>query len=188
MSPLWGLYPGSELTPENRKLFDAAKVLLKRRGDGNTGWSFAWRIPLWARVYVGDFAFRQLELQLARRTFTNLFDKCGPFQVDGDFGAAGGMAEMLLQSQLRLPEGSKAHQIDLLPALPGAWPQGSITGLCARGGFEVDLTWKDGRLSGAVIRSRLGNPCRIRYDNRVVDLTTTAGASYLLDGQLRTSR
>ncbi|MBX6311660.1 MAG: glycoside hydrolase family 95 protein [Isosphaeraceae bacterium] len=183
MSPLWGLYPGWEITPDDPKLFDAAKVLLTWRGDGSTGWSYAWRIPLWARVYDGDFAYRQLDLQLARRTFPNLFDKCGPFQVDGNFGASGGMAELLLQSHRRLP-GGKTHQLDLLPALPKAWAKGSITGLCARGGFEVDMTWDNGTLSQAIVRSKLGNPCRIQYRNHTIDLRTEIGKTYLFDGQL----
>jgi alpha-L-fucosidase 2 len=184
MSPLWGLYPGSEITPADPKRFDAARVLLTWRGDGNTGWSYAWRIPLWARAHDGDFAYRQLELLLAKRTFPNLFDKCGPFQVDGNFGATAGIAEMLLQSHLRLPGGSKTHQIDLLPALPRAWPNGSVTGLRARGGFEVDLTWKEGRLSRAEVRSLLGNPCRIKSGDHSVDLTTNVGGTYTYDGQL----
>jgi alpha-L-fucosidase 2 len=184
MSPLWALYPGSEITPANPKLFDAAKVLLGWRGDGSTGWSFAWRIPLWARAYEGDFAYRQLCFQLDRRTFPNLFDKCGPFQVDGNFGATAGIAEMLLQSHLRPNEGPRRFQIDLLPALPGAWSGGSVDGLCARGGFVVDMTWQDGRLSRAVVRSRLGNACRVRYRDRVVELSTEAGKSYVFDGGL----
>src|SRR5205807_8045321 len=114
------------------KLFNAGKVLLTWRGDGSTGWSFAWRACLWARVGDGEYAFRQLNGLLARRTLPNLFDLCGPFQIDGNFGATAGVAEMLLQSHQRRPGGSKAHQIDLLPALPGAWAKGSITGLCAQ--------------------------------------------------------
>ena len=188
MSPLWGLYPGWEITPADPKLFDAAKVLLAWRGDGNTGWSYSWRIPLWARVYDGDFAYRQLYLQLAKRTCPNLFDLCGPFQIDGNFGASAGMAEMLLQSHLRLPEGSKTHQIDLLPALPKAWPKGSVTGLCARGGFEVDMSWDDSTLTRVVLRSKLGNPCRIRHGGRSVDLTSEAGKSYVFDGRLNEVR
>jgi alpha-L-fucosidase 2 len=187
MSPLWGLYPGWEITPADPSLFRAAKVLLRWRGDGSTGWSFAWRIPLWARAYDGDFSLRQLDLQLARRTFPNLFDKCGPFQVDGNLGATGGIAELLLQSHLRLPGGSKTHQIDLLPALPKAWPKGSITGLCARGGFEVDLSWERGTLTRATLRSKFGNPCRVRYGDHVVDLPPNAGQTVILDGQLRES-
>jgi alpha-L-fucosidase 2 len=184
MSPLWGVYPGTLFTPDNPELFDAAKLLMKWRGDGSTGWSYAWRIPLWARAYDGDFAYRQLSLQLAKRTFSNLFDKCGPFQVDGNFGATAGIAELLLQSQLHPKSNPNATQIDLLPALPKAWPTGSVTGLCARGGFEVDMTWRDGALTSATIRSKLGDPCLIRNAGREISLTTTAGSAYRLDAQL----
>lgn len=187
MSPLWGLYPGFQFTPDNPRLFDAARVLLKWRGDGSTGWSYAWRMALWARAYDGDFAWRQLELQLTKKTFPNLFDKCGPFQVDGNFGATAAIAEMLLQSHLRLPD-SRTHQIDLLPALPRAWPDGSVSGLCARGGFEVDMSWQAGRLTRVAVRSKLGNPCRIRYGSHAVDLATAAGGQYVFDGQLRDSK
>jgi alpha-L-fucosidase 2 len=185
MSPLWALYPGWEIAPADPKLFDAAKVLLKWRGDGSTGWSFAWRIPLWARVYDGDFAYRQLALQLDRRTFPNLFDKCGPFQVDGNFGATGGMAELLLQSHLRPSGGPKRHQIDLLPALPSAWASGSVEGLCARGGFVVDMAWEQGRLIRAKVHSKLGNPCLLRSAGRAVELTTEPGKTYTFNGLLR---
>ncbi|HEX8201929.1 MAG TPA: glycoside hydrolase N-terminal domain-containing protein, partial [Isosphaeraceae bacterium] len=185
MSPLWGLYPGSLITPADPKLYDAAKVLLAWRGDGDTGWSYGWRMPLWARVGDGDFVLRQLELQLVRRTFPNLFDKCGPFQVDGNFGATAGVAEMLLQSHRRGDDGT--HHLDLLPALPRAWPNGSITGLRARGGFEVDMTWQDGTLSRAVVRSKLGRPCRLRAGDRAADVTTEAGKTYVFDGQPRPS-
>ncbi|HEX3357285.1 MAG TPA: hypothetical protein VHS31_09965, partial [Tepidisphaeraceae bacterium] len=181
MSPLWGMYPGAEFTPENPKLFAAAKLLLKWRGDGSTGWSYAWRINLDARAYNGDEAYRQLSMQLGKRTFPNLFDKCGPFQVDGDFGACAGVAEMLLQSQIRdLKTGTQ--EIDLLPALPAAWAKGSVTGLCARGGFEVDMSWDKGQLTHTVIRSKLGNPCVLAYNGIKLDLKTTAGGVYAYEG------
>src|SRR5580765_5949575 len=170
MSPLWGLYPGAQFTPNDPKLFDAAKVLLRWRGDGSTGWSYAWRMPLWARAGDGEFAFRQLALQLGKRTFPNLFDKCGPFQVDGDFGACAGIAEMLLQSHVRDAK-TGVVEIDLLPALPRAWPRGSVSGLCARGGFEIDMTWDQGSLATATIRSKLGNPCKLKYRDQSADLT-----------------
>jgi len=190
MSPLFALYPGADITPADPKMFAAAKLLLKWRGEGSTGWSFAWRIPLWARVGDGDYAYRQLDGLLQKRTLPNLFDLCGPFQIDGNFGATAGIAELLLQSHIRAdgPESQISNlkfEIHLLPALPKAWPTGSITGLCARGGFEVDLAWKDGALTQVVIRSKLGNPCLVRCGDRKIELKTEPGKSYTLDGQLQ---
>jgi alpha-L-fucosidase 2 len=186
MSPLWALYPGADITPADPKIFAAAKVLLKWRGDGSTGWSYAWRIPLWARVGDGDFAYRQLTGLFQKRTLPNLFDLCGPFQIDGNFGATAGICELLLQSQLTEIQSAKPEVriLDLLPALPKAWPTGSVSGLCARGGFEVDLAWKNGVLTQAVVRSKLGNPAVIRSAGRQVDLKTTPGGQYTFDGQL----
>jgi len=187
MSPLWALYPGADITPADTNQFAAARVLLKWRGDGSTGWSYAWRIPLWARAGDGDFAYRQLNGQLQKRTLSNLFDLCGPFQIDGNFGATAGIAELLLQSQqteIRNPK-SEIRILDLLPALPKAWPTGSVSGLCARGGFEVNLAWKDGTLTQAVIRSKLGQPCIVRLGSHEIELKTESGKSYAFDGQLR---
>jgi len=166
-------------------MFAAAKVLLGWRGGGSTGWSYAWRIPLWARVGDGEFAYQQLSDLLAKRTLTNLFDLCGPFQIDGNFGATAGIAEMLLQSHQHVADSASATLIDLLPALPKAWPTGSVTGLRARGGFEVDLTWRDGALDNVIIHSQLGLPCRLRWGSLSVDLPTKAGASYGFDRSLR---
>jgi alpha-L-fucosidase 2 len=187
LSPLFALYPGAEISPAQTNLFAAAKVLLKWRGDGSTGWSYAWRIPLWARVGDGDFAFRQLSGLLQKRTLPNLFDLCGPFQIDGNFGGCAGIAEMLLQSQWTEGGGQKpgVRCLDLLPALPQAWPSGSVTGLCARGGFEVDLAWADGVLTKAVIRSKLGIQCRVRCGGHEALLTAKPGDCVVLDGQLR---
>jgi alpha-L-fucosidase 2 len=190
MSPLFALYPGDEITPANPKLFDAAKVLLQWRGDGSTGWSFAWRIPLWARVGDGDVAFRQLDGLLRKRTLPNMFDLCGPFQIDGNLGAPAGVAEMLLQShevEIRNPK-SEIRILNLLPALPKAWPAGSITGLCARDGFEVDLAWTNGALSSASIRSKLGQPCIIRCGEKSVELKTKSGGEYHFDGGLNSGK
>lgn len=187
MSPLWGLYPGWDITPADPGIFDAAKVLLKWRGEGSTGWSYAWRMPLWARVGDGDYAFRQFQGLLQKRTLPNLFDLCGPFQIDGNFGATAGVAEMLLQSH-RVETSNLKNEIriiDLLPALPKAWPTGSVKGLCARGGFEVDVEWKDGALTKAVIRSKLGYPCKVRYAGLEVTLSNRKGSTVVLDGDLQ---
>ncbi len=186
MSPLWGLYPGWDITPADAKVYDAAKLLLKWRGDGSTGWSYAWRMPLWARIGDGDFAFRQFQGILQKRTLPNLFDLCGPFQIDGNFGTCAGVAEMLVQSHLTEGRGEKGEVriIDLLPALPKAWPTGSVKGLCARGGLEVDIEWKDGTLKQATIRSKLGNPCVVRCLGRTVELQTKRGSESVLDGGL----
>ncbi|HEY4248270.1 MAG TPA: glycoside hydrolase family 95 protein [Lacunisphaera sp.] len=188
MSPLWALYPGADITPADPKIYDAAKLLLKWRGPGSTGWSYAWRIPLWARVSDGEYAYSQLADLIAKRTLPNLFDLCGPFQIDGNFGATAGIAEMLLQSQQRLP-GETVKQIgaviiDILPALPKEWPAGSVTGLRARGGFEVDLAWSDGKLNRVTLRSQLGQPCQLRLGDRALNLTTQPGGIYMFTGAL----
>jgi alpha-L-fucosidase 2 len=123
-----------------------------------------------------------LDLLLAKRTLPNLFDLCGPFQIDGNFGATAGIAEMLLQSHVRIA--ADTTKIDLLPALPRTWPDGSVTGLCARGGFEIDLTWLGGSLIHAVVRSKLGNPCILKCGVHEIRLQTKARGRYVFDGEL----
>jgi alpha-L-fucosidase 2 len=190
LSPLWGLYPGWDITPADQKIFEAAKVLLRWRGDGSTGWSYAWRMPLWARVGDGDVALRQYEGLLQRRTLPNLFDLCGPYQIDGNFGACGGVMEMLLQSHLverrnlhsQARRDSEIRILDLLPALPRAWPNGSVRGLRARGGFEVDIDWQDGGVSRAVIRSERGGACRVRHGGVTRDVEVVPGGQWVWTG------
>jgi len=185
MSPLWGLYPGWDITPADPKIYAGAKVLLQWRGKGSTGWSFAWRMPLWARVGDGEYAFSQFDGLLQRRTLPNLFDLCGPFQIDGNFGACGGVIEMLLQSHLTEGQGEdQMRLIDLLPALPKAWPDGSVEGLRARDGFEVDLAWKAGVLTKVVVHSKLGRPCKLRYQGQEQVLKTISDMDYPLNGRL----
>jgi alpha-L-fucosidase 2 len=198
VSHLYGLFPSDQIdfytTPE---LAAAAKKSLEIRGDKATGWATAWRINLWARLHDGDHAYAILQYLLAPEfTYPDMFDSCPPFQIDGNFGGASGIIEMLLQSQLcelRTPilhpeatEGrpdSELQILDLLPALPKAWPNGSVKGLRARGGFEVDITWKDGKLVSATIHSSLGNSCHLRYGDVTHDVKIKKGKTFQWDGQ-----
>jgi alpha-L-fucosidase 2 len=177
VSHLWGVHPGSEITPRGTPaLAAAARESLELRGDGGTGWSKAWKVNLWARLGDGDRAYRLLAGLISDSTYPNMLDACPPFQIDGNFGGTSGIAEMLLQSH--------AGEVHLLPALPAAWPTGKVKGLCARGGFEVDIEWTNRKLAQAVIRSRLGSPCTVRYDENVIRMKTEPGREYRLGKNL----
>ncbi len=174
ISHLYGLYPSSQFTyEETPELMDAARVTLERRlshGGGHTGWSRAWIINMWARLRDGEKAGENVNALLFKSTYPNMFDKHPPFQIDGNFGGAAGIAEMLLQSQ--------KGNIVLLPALPKAWAKGSLRGFKARGNITVDMDWENGKVKYARLTSNIGNPinvaipegCKAEYGEGYVEI------------------
>ncbi len=179
VSHLYGLFPANQITPSTPDFFLAARKSLDVRGDGATGWSLAWKINLWARLRDGDRAHTLLSNLLRDKTLPNLFDTHPPFQIDGNFGATAAIAEMLVQSHVPDPNGG--HFIDLLPALPSAWPAGAATGLHARGAITVDLHWKEGKLSTARITARQPGKYTIRYGDKTATRNFKSGEALILD-------
>ncbi len=178
---LFGLHPGHTVswahTPD---LAEAARVMLEHRGDGATGWSMGWKLNLWARLLDGNHAYKLYGNLLKNGTADNLWDLHPPFQIDGNFGGTAGVTEMLLQSQ----DGC----VHLLPALPDAWADGQVRGLRARGNFEVDITWRDGMLAEARIRSHGGAPCLLRYRQQTITVALEKGQTAVVrlqDGRLQ---
>lgn len=184
---LFGLYPGTHITTDKTPLLaEAAKKTLEIKGDISTGWSTGWRINLWARLKEGNHAYKILRALLTYvepdgakttnysnggGTYPNLLDAHPPFQIDGNFGGAAGVVEMLLQS-------SDEEGTILFPALPDAWPSGTISGICARGGFELALHWEKGKLTSAELLSKAGNDCIVHYKDKTIQFKTKKGMRY----------
>jgi alpha-L-fucosidase 2 len=203
VSHLWAVYPGSEITPYGTPdLFKAARQSLIFRGDAATGWSMGWKLNLWARFLDGDHAYRIMRNLVAPASdakpsnagvYKNLFDAHPPFQIDGNFGATAGIAEMLLQSDdpygtptsLTAVESGEAGFLHLLPALPSALATGKVSGLLARGGFEVALEWRNGKLVKATIAARQSKPLKVRYAGHEIDIQAKAGQTYTVGPDLK---
>ena len=208
-SHLYGLFPSNQITPyRTPKLWQAAKKSLEARGDVSTGWSMGWKVCSWARLLDGEHAYKLIQDQLTLTvdtflifgavkqrggTYPNMFDAHPPFQIDGNFGCTAGIAEMLLQSHSPLSVNQAPATIHLLPALPAVWKDGSVKGLMARGGFEVDIDWKNGQLTKAVVHAKSGGRCLIRSntplkgkglkkakEQGLYELTTVKGGTYVL--------
>ncbi|CAM3577114.1 glycosyl hydrolase family 95 catalytic domain-containing protein [Sphingobacterium prati] len=183
VSHLWGLFPGDEInTTHTSQLVEAAKRSLVLRGDEGTGWSLAWKINFWARLKDAQHAYHMVKMLLRPAgkgggSYPNLFDAHPPFQIDGNFGGASGITEMLLQSHI--------NGIELLPALPEEMSTGKVKGLRARGAFQVNMEWKDNQLLEVTVESLAGEELHLRYASREVKIKTKKGKSYAFDQELK---
>ncbi|MEJ6981435.1 glycoside hydrolase N-terminal domain-containing protein [Pedobacter sp. P351] len=183
VSHLWGVHPGNDITWDtNPAVMNAAKQSLIYRGDEGTGWSLAWKINFWARFKDGEHAMKMVKMLLRPASgnggsYVNLFDAHPPFQIDGNFGGAAGIGEMLLQSHTKY--------IDILPALPSDFKEGEVKGICARGGFELNFKWKNGTLTDLEVLSKAGEDCVVRYAGKEISISTKKGKKYKFNGTLK---
>lgn len=187
VSHLWGVFPGTDITWATPKFMKAARQSLIYRGDAGTGWSLAWKINLWDRFKNGDHAYQLLKIMLSPAempgrksrggSYNDLFDAHPPFQIDGNFGGATGVANMLIQSETGV--------IQLLPALPDALPSGSVKGICARGGFVLNFSWSGRKLQHLQVISKAGKNCTLIYEHKKISFNTRKGETYDLDGNLK---
>jgi alpha-L-fucosidase 2 len=163
-------FPGQDELTRNEELIDAVRTVMLRRGDGGMGWSMGWKMCIWARLGDSDRFMQQLKpLMTPPCLADNLFDIGPPFQIDGNFGAARGIAECLVQDH--------SGEVVLLPSLPAQWSDGSVRGMLVKGNHELDMEWKDGKLIGAVMRSRSGLPVKVRYKKRTATIHPVVGNS-----------
>ncbi len=168
---LFGLHPGHTISPVTTpELAEASKVVLVHRGDGATGWSMGWKLNQWARLHDGNHAYTLFGNLLKNGTLDNLWDTHAPFQIDGNFGGTAGITEMLMQSHMGF--------IHILPALPDAWSEGEVKGICAKGGFDVNITWKDCTPTEIIIKSKNGERCNLRYGDSTLSFGTKKGKTY----------
>jgi alpha-L-fucosidase 2 len=184
MSHLYGFHPGVQVSRDRTpEVFEAVRRTLDYRlayGGAGTGWSRAWLINCSARLLDGEMAYEHIRLLFRKSVYDNLFDGHPPFQIDGNFGYTAGVAEILLQSHIRDEKGQ--YILDVLPALPPAWREGRVSGLSARGGFQVSMAWEDGELGSLEIRALKDGPLKVRYEGNILSLDTRKGAVYQFTG------
>lgn len=187
ISHLWGVFPGTDITWNDSAMMKAACQSLIYRGDGGTGWSLAWKVNVWARFKEGDHSLLMIKNLFTPAiddrgnerggVYNNLFDAHPPFQIDGNFGGASGIAEWLVQSHTGV--------IELLPALPTELPDGEVRGICARGGFVLNIKWQQGKLQSVKVVSASGKPCNLKYGTNVIKVSTRKNGSYYYNGSLK---